>query len=286
MDRPAPPELVSGLSEIAPRFGAILCDVWGVVHNGIVPFAPAVEALTRFREGGGIVILVTNAPRPNWSVQEQLDRIGVQSAAYDRIVTSGDVARGLLAQQEGARVFHLGPDRDLSLYEGLRVELSSPEEAAVASCTGLIDDETEVTEDYDPILLRLAALNLNMVCANPDIVVERGDRLIPCAGALAVRYRALGGRTIVVGKPFARIYEIAMAEVAAVHGVPIERERILAVGDGAATDIRGANEAGLASLFITAGIHSAEYGSDPDRVGAFLGRSRARATGMMQRLAW
>ncbi len=288
MDRAAPPDVVSGLSAVASRYAAILCDVWGVVHDGTAPFAAAVDALTRFRAGGGIVILVSNAPRPAWSVRDQIDRLGVDRAAYDRIVTSGDVTRSLLDRHRGARLYHLGPGRDLPLYQGLAVELSDLESAQIVSCTGLVDDETETAEDYDPLLAALAARNLPMICANPDLVVDRGGRLIPCAGALAVRYRTIGGRTEVVGKPFARIYDVALAAIAEVLVAEVDRERVLAIGDGAATDIKGANEAGLASLFITSGIHAGDYGSaaDPERVRAVLGRHGARATGMMPRLAW
>ena len=286
MDRPVSPEILPGLARIAAGYRAILCDVWGVIHNGVMSFAPAVDALARFRRQGGIVILLTNAPRPAWSVVEQLDRLSVDRSAYDRIVTSGDVAREILQRRGAAKTFHLGPDRDLSLYDGLDLELTDAENAELISCTGLFDDETETAADYDGMLAGFAARGIEMICANPDIVVDRGGKLIPCAGAIAVRYREHGGATIVLGKPFAAVYDLAFEAVAAIAGGPVPREKIVAIGDGAATDMRGANEAGIPAIFVAEGVHAAEYGSDGERIAGFLRRSGARADGVMTRLTW
>jgi HAD superfamily hydrolase (TIGR01459 family) len=249
-------------------------------------FAPAVDALARVRRQGGIVILLTNAPRPAWSVVEQLDRLSVDRSAYDRIVTSGDVAREILQRRGAAKTFHLGPDRDLSLYDGLDLELTDAENAELISCTGLFDDETETAADYDGMLAGFAERGIEMICANPDIVVDRGGKLIPCAGAIAVRYREHGGATIVLGKPFPAIYDLAFEAVAAIAGRPVPREKIVAIGDGAATDMRGANEAGIPAIFVAEGVHAAEYGSDGERIAGFLRRSGARADGVMTRLTW
>lgn len=286
----ADPERLSGLSRIAGSYRAILCDVWGVVHNGLRPFASAVDALSRFRADGGVVLLITNAPRPRQPVLGQLDHIGVDRAAYDLVVTSGDVARGLLVEHGEARILHLGPDRDLSLYAGLPVTLSTPDEAEVISCTGLYDEDNETADDYLDLLTRLRDRGLTMVCANPDLVVERGDKLIPCAGALAALYVQLGGKVSIAGKPHPPVYEKALSELAALAGAPIPREAILAIGDGLPTDIRGGNDAGLDTLFISGGIHALDFGTleDPqaELVGGVLARSGLGAVGFMPRLAW
>lgn len=286
MDHSPVPAVLSGLSDVSSRYNALLCDVWGVIHNGVGHFAEATDALIRFRTAGGIVVLITNAPRPAWSVRDQLDSLGVNREAYDRIVTSGDVAVQLLARLGVAAVHHIGPDRDLPLYSSLPVQLSSVDEAEIVCCTGLVDDEAETPADYDPLLQRCLARKLEMICANPDIVVDRGGKLIPCAGAVAERYAARGGRVTSVGKPLTAIYEVALDEIAAIAGRPVHRGELLAVGDGAQTDIRGANDAGIASLFISSGVHAGEYEEDIGHVLDFLGSREARVTGVMPKLVW
>lgn len=288
MDAMTTPRRLAALADIAPSFPALLCDVWGVVHNGVRPFAPAVAALVAYRRRGGIVVLITNAPRPRHSVAEQLDQIGVDAAAYDDIVSSGDVARETLSGRENARIFHLGPDRDLSLYEELSIELVPLDQADLVSCTGLYDDETETPSDYDELFGQMKARRLAMVCANPDLVVERGDRIIPCAGALAVRYRDQGGAVDIVGKPHAPIYRSAIALIGDRVGAKTAPADILAIGDGAATDMVGANRAGLRSLYISSGMRSADAGANierPDAVAAFLARFETTADYYMPSLS-
>jgi HAD superfamily hydrolase (TIGR01450 family) len=286
MDHPVIPHTISGLSELAPRSRAILCDVWGVIHNGVAAFAPAIDALIRFRDQGGVVVLITNAPRPDWSVVEQLDRLKVDRRAYDRVVTSGDVAREVLASHAGARVFHLGPDRDLVLYRDLDLELTDSARALLVSCTGLFNEDTETAADYDPMLLDFAYRGIEMICANPDLVVDRGGKLIPCAGAIAVRYREHGGDATVLGKPFRAIYDLAIAAIQDIAGTRIPTEELVAIGDGVSTDIRGANDMGIRAVFVTNGIHAAEYAADPASIAGFLRRSGAAADGVMGRLSW
>lgn len=277
--------LIGGLEEIAARYDGLLCDVWGVVHNGLRAFAPAAVALRRFRAERGPVLLVTNAPRPARLIRAQLAKFGVGEDVYDDVLTSGDVTREVIAARPGARVFHLGPARDLPFYEGLDITLVGEAEADLVSCTGLVDDTRETPEAYAAMLERLAERGLTMACANPDIVVERGDTLVYCAGALAQRYAALGGETIIVGKPHAPIYEAARARLA-------ERgaQKILAVGDGLPTDIRGAHDAGIDALFVTGGIHEADFGPagapDPERVGARLQAEGLAAVAFMPSLRW
>ncbi len=266
------PKTIDTLAEISGDYDVILCDVWGVLHNGIDPFLPAASALERARKDGKAVILITNAPRVWREVDASLSMIGVPNAAWDRMVTSGDVTRALIA--EGSRsVFYLGPDRDMTILEGLDVELVEEFEARAVVCTGLIDDETETPEDYAEMLQRFRARDLPFVCANPDIVVERGDRLVWCAGALARDYAQLGGRTLIAGKPHKPIYDATLKAAAEVLGRPVPAGRALAIGDGILTDIKGAVANGIDVLFVTAGIHAAEYGGanpDPAKLSAFL----------------
>lgn len=281
------PKAIFGLHQIAPAYRAVLCDIWGVVHNGEVAFTPAVEALSRFRSSGGVAVLITNAPRPAFLVRQQLDRIGVDRDGYDAVVTSGDVTASLLAAHAGRRVHHLGPDRDLPLYQGLAIRLCDLDSSEIVSCTGLVDDERETPEDYDGTLRDMIARDLPMVCANPDLVVERGDRLIHCAGALAERYRRLGGRVTIVGKPYPPIYDSAMERIAAAAGARLPAAAVLAIGDGVSTDMLGANQAGMDALFVTSGIHAREYEpGDPADVAAFLERCGAFAKATLPRLSW
>jgi HAD superfamily hydrolase (TIGR01459 family) len=285
------PLLVPGLSALAPSYGAVLCDVWGVLHNGVAAFGPACEALTAFRrETGGPVVLITNAPRPNAPVRLQLAELGVPTSAFDDIVTSGDVTRGAIEALDGAPVLHIGPERDLTLFEGLKAPLSGEDGAEAVVCTGLVDDEQETPETYRPLFERLIARDIPFICANPDIVVERGDTLIWCAGALARLYEDMGGRVTIVGKPHAPIYEAAIARAEAAAGHKLERSAILAIGDGLPTDIRGAVANRLDALFITDGIHGADFGpaGQPDEA---LVRARLKEEGLtaraaVPRLAW
>ncbi|GAB4364326.1 MAG: TIGR01459 family HAD-type hydrolase [Oricola sp.] len=279
---------IANLAEISGGYDAIFCDVWGVLHNGVRSWTAAWKALAAEREAGRAVVLITNAPRPKGPVSEQLAMLGVPATAYDDIVTSGDVTRALI--RENARtVFHIGPDRDMSLYDGLDVEMAEEREAATVVCTGLYDDETETPADYAGLLQRLRARNLPFICANPDIVVERGDRLVYCAGALAKDYGMMGGRTLIAGKPHAPIYDEAMARAAAVLGRTLARDRVLAIGDGLTTDVKGAMDYGLDLLFISDGIHAREYGApgNPDRekMAAHLDGFGARPVATMMKLS-
>jgi HAD superfamily hydrolase (TIGR01459 family) len=275
---------ISSLNAISHRYKALLCDVWGVLHNGISPFPGAVAALQRARQDGLKVVLVTNSPRPRAGVVAQLADIGVDESAWDAIVTSGDVTRRLI--REGPRaLFHIGAERDLPLYDGLGVDLVGEDAAEGVSCTGLFDDDTETPDDYAPLLARFAARGLPFICANPDIVVERGSRLIWCAGALARDYAALGGRVAIAGKPHRPIYEAAHALAAELCGMPLERAHLLAIGDGMPTDIKGARDFGIDALYISGGIHAHEYGADRESLEAFVAGQGMAPVADMERLA-
>jgi len=259
---------IHGLGEIADRYDAILCDIWGVLHNGVTSFAPAAKALTSFRQRGGAVVLISNAPRPSPPIRRQVLKLGVPEEAIDAIVTSGDVTVGLMEDEDGDRVLHIGPARDLSLFAaaeatGRRPRLVALEDAQYALCTGLRDDESETPDDYEPELSAMAARGMTMICANPDIVIHRGETLIYCAGALAGRYEELGGRVVYAGKPYAPIYARALALAEKARGAAIDKSRVLAIGDGMKTDIAGAARAGLDALFVTGGIHRSLHGERP-----------------------
>jgi HAD superfamily hydrolase (TIGR01459 family) len=276
---------IQGLNDIAGDYDALLCDVWGVLHNGVRAFPNAVDALQKFRQGGGRVVLVTNAPRPSLPIRLQLKSLGVPDDAYDALVTSGDVTRTVIAAWPGVKVLHVGHERDLSFYEGLDAKLVSEAEAELISCTGLFDDNVETPENYRELFGRLVKRRLPMICANPDIVVERGDRLIYCGGALARLYSEMGGEAILVGKPHAPIYAAAKKRFS-----EFGARRILAVGDGLPTDIRGAVENGVPVLFVTGGIHAADFGPhenpDGERVAARLHAEGLSAVAYIPTLAW
>jgi HAD superfamily hydrolase (TIGR01459 family) len=247
------------LRELVTNVDVVLSDIWGVVHNGLESFPEACEALHTYRSRGGTVILITNAPRPADSVQRQLRKLGVADETYDAIVSSGDLTRLYVAEHPGRKMFWLGPERDNSIYRGLPAVTAPLEEADYIVCTGLYDDETETPEDYRGMMLQARERKLTLVCANPDIVVERGDRLIYCAGAIAELYRELGGEVIFYGKPHRPIYERAMALAGERQGHQIDRRKVLAIGDSVRTDLTGAREFGIDCLFVTRGIHSEEF---------------------------
>ncbi|MBN9051368.1 MAG: TIGR01459 family HAD-type hydrolase [Rhizobiales bacterium] len=253
--------LDSRLSVLAGRYDALLCDVWGVIHNGVAAFPDAVKALSHYRAGGGRVILITNAPRANADVYTQLDRLNVPRTAYDTIVTSGDLTRGAIRARAGQSVFHLGPERDRSVFAGIDVRFAGVDDADFIVCTGLFNDDTETPENYRDMLGRARSRSLFMACANPDVIVEKGGRIIYCAGALADLYRDLGGDVLYAGKPYAPIYEAAFAAAEKFAGAPVARSRMLAIGDSVRTDFTGARNLGLDFLFVTSGIHAEELGA-------------------------
>ena len=250
---------VEGLRDLVDGVEVVLSDIWGVVHNGLESFPEACEALRTYRGRGGTVILITNAPRPADSVRRQLRKLGVPDDTYDAIVSSGDLTRHYVADHPGRKLFWLGPERDGSIYRGLDPVLAPLEQADYIVCTGLLDDETESAEDYREMMLKARERRLTLICANPDIVVERGDRLIYCAGAIAELYRELGGEVIFYGKPHRPIYERAIQLAGERGGHEVKLDRVLAIGDSVRTDLAGAHGFGIDCLFVTRGIHSDEF---------------------------
>jgi HAD superfamily hydrolase (TIGR01459 family) len=284
------PSLTHRFSTFSSAYDVVLSDVWGVVHNGLAAWSDACDALARFRARGGTVVLISNAPRPGDGVTRQLDRLNVPRGAYDAIVTSGDVTRTVMSERPGQPMFHLGPERDLGIFAGLDAPSAPVEEAAYVVCTGLVNDEVETPEDYRALLGRMRGRDLFMICGNPDLVVERGDRLVYCAGAIADLYGEMGGEVLYAGKPYRPIYAQALAEAAARRGAETPRARVLAIGDSVRTDLKGAVTLGIDCLFVTSGIHAEELGGreDPDLValGRMFTEAKLAPKAVTRRLVW
>jgi HAD superfamily hydrolase (TIGR01459 family) len=279
------------LSAVAADYDVLFCDVWGVIHNGRESWPEPCAALATFRARGGRVVLVSNSPRPASDVVAQLDGLGVPRESWDAFVTSGDATRVELGRRAPGPAWIIGPDRDRTLYDGLDLtRATGAEDAAFISVTGPYDDTVETPEDYRARLTPAAARGLELICANPDKVVRRGDVLIYCGGALADLYAELGGPVVLAGKPHAPIYDLALVEAARLLGRPVDRRRVLCIGDGVTTDVLGAERQGLDCLFIAAGIHEAaadaDGGLDPARAQALLDAEGTSARYAALELAW
>ena len=285
---PMLPRLISGLSDIAQDHDALICDVWGVVHDGHRHHPAAAAALTRFKQTRGPVVLLTNAPRVPAEVAAQCASYGLPGDCYDAIVSSGGAARDELARLSTGGtlpLYYIGPDRDLTMIEGLDIRRAGIDEAQVALAIGLRDDMTETPDDYAGELAQMRERGMTMLCANPDLVVHRGDKLLYCAGALAKAYEALGGKVTYYGKPYLPVYESALATLGVLLGH--RPERPLAVGDGLLTDIKGANAAGLEALFIADGVHGEDIAPYTDEhLAALFTRYGAAAGSVTRKLAW
>ncbi|QEN89865.1 TIGR01459 family HAD-type hydrolase [Labrys sp. KNU-23] len=286
------PRLIHGFREIASAYDLIFCDIWGVIHNGHRVFDGVADALIAYRRQGGTAVLVSNAPRPAQSVVPQLDRLGLPRECWDAIVTSGDVTRAQIAAVAARKLFHLGPDRDRPLYDGLGIRFAdTPEAGEVVVCTGLFDDTTETPETYGDMLAGFKARDVPMICANPDLIVDRGGTIIYCAGALAEAYRAIGGEVAICGKPYQPIYDAAFETAASLRGKQTSSARTLAIGDSVRTDLAGAAAIGCGALFISGGIHALEAGHegdgvDPEALAAFLADKGVIPDAVMPRLIW
>ena len=281
----SPIPILTSVASLGPTADAWICDIWGVLHNGVTPFLPAAVAARRFRAQGGIVCLLSNAPRPHGSVIAQMTEIGVPTDAYDFVVTSGDLTRRLIAERSDKRLFHLGPPKDAPIFDGLDVEFIGPERAEFVICSGYYNDDVETPDDYKDMLAGLKANDALMVCANPDIFVERGDRLVYCAGALAEAYEKIGGRVIYAGKPHLPAYHMATEAIGRLKGGAIAKGRILAVGDGLRTDMAGAANFGIRSLFIASALH-AKGPLDATVLAELFADAAARPVGAMDGLRW
>ncbi len=301
------PRLIEGLAGIAENYDVVLCDVWGVVHNGATALMPAVDALSRFRARGGAVVLLTNSPGPSRLVAELLDRLSAPRSSYDAIASSGDVTVSLLIERAGQSLFHIGAAAETGLFEEVAALTGrAPRQAPIESadfvlCTGFIDFWRETPQDYDERLKRILNRRLDFICANPDLVVEVDGALAYCAGAIAERYQRLGGRVIQAGKPFAPIYHRALALAGQARGEAAAASRVLAIGDAMGTDIKGAAAQGFDSILVTSGIHrqdlhpeaKGEAQADPEctsldaeALRQFVATAGCRPTAAMTALRW
>lgn len=248
-------QIIDSLADIADRYDAVLCDLWGCYHDGVTPHDGAISGLRGFRQGGGIVSLLTNAPRPDFSTAKQLAAMKAPTDTHDLIVTSGDATiEGMRVGNFGASCHHIGPPRDQDLFADFDMARVGLEDADFILCSGLDDDTTESPEDYAERIARGVSRGLPMVCANPDVIVDRGETRLYCGGAIAEAYAAAGGAVHLYGKPHAPIYDMAVAKVCAVAGRDVPRARILTIGDGPATDVRGGMAHGFDTLFIAGGL--------------------------------
>jgi len=281
--------IVDSVQDIGKGYRAWFVDIWGVMHNGRTAFPEASAATRAFRDQGGVVVLLSNSPRPSPAVQEQLREFGVPDGAYDATVTSGDLTRHELGKHAGARVFHLGPERDRAIFAGLDIALTGPEEAELVVCSGPFNDDVETPDDYTGLLGALAARGLLMICANPDHMVERGHRLVYCAGALAAVYETFGGKVIYAGKPHVPVYELALETAGRLAGETLDRARVLAIGDGLKTDIAGAGSFGIDAVFVASGLHAPGEGGealDAAHLTQLFGQEGRRPIAAMRGLQW
>lgn len=282
--------VIHSIAPLAAETDAWLVDIWGVMHNGVRPFLDAGEACARFREDGGRVLLLSNSPRPASGVKAQLDQIGVRIDAYDTILSSGDATRELIRAYNGAGVYHLGPDRDLPIFSGInvaRVGAEPGDGAKAIVCTGLFDDTHETPTNYMEMLSGFVQRGLPMICANPDIRVERGGQVIYCAGALAEAYAQLGGEVALAGKPFKPIYDMAFERLAELRGKEVARSRMLAIGDGIKTDIAGATAIGVRAVYVASRVHMGDDEAlEPAVLSALFPEKNARPVAAMAQLVW
>lgn len=272
-------QIIAALSDIASGYDVLFCDLWGCLHNGRAPYPDAVAALQQYRRNGGRVVLLTNAPRPSQFVIAQLDRMGVPRDTWDLVVSSGDAAQyAMLMGAVGRKVWHLGPAKDDGFFTEIPSDLSDEppitrvtlDAAEGIVCTGPFDELTETPEDYRAQFLYAKAKGLKLLCANPDLVVDMGDKRIYCAGALAGLYDEMGGESLYFGKPHPPIYDLARTRLAALTGVSLESGAALAVGDGIGTDIQGALGEGIDALFVTGGLAADAFGPDAENPDAAL----------------
>jgi len=273
---------IVGLGQISEQYDAALVDIWGVIHNGRDAFPAAIEALQRFRQERGPVVLISNSPRPSVAIPAQFDEVGVPHNVYDAIVTSGDATIDELARRAPGPAFKLGPKRDDRLYENLALNFVELKDAAFITCTGLFDDENETPDDYTDLLGEARELNLPLICANPDIKVKKGDKMIYCGGALALAYEDMGGEGIYAGKPHDAIYRLSRSWLGELAGYEIDRSKVLTIGDNIQTDLLGAQNQNYDALFVADGLDA----GNADAVANLLEKHNIYVKYMLSSLTW
>jgi HAD superfamily hydrolase (TIGR01459 family) len=286
----APPLIIAQLRALAGEFDVVLCDVWGVLHNGVTAHAEASQALRRVRARGATVVLISNAPRPHVVVEKHLALLGVDRDAWDEFVTSGDLTREVVASRPGVPLFHMGPARDFRLFDGLDAPRVGEKEAQYILCTGPMPEDVRSAEYFRLSFGEFVGRGLEFVCANPDLVVERGDELLLCAGSLAALYESLGGKVLYAGKPHRPIYDLALAKAGRRRGRAVDPKRVLAIGDAPRTDIAGARAIGAHTLLVAKGIHAKELMPqgvvDGEALERMLAEAEARPDAVIDQLRW
>lgn len=285
------PDILTRAGALLKCYRVLFCDVWGVVHNGAAPYAAACKALQTFRDQGGVVILVSNAPVPKHRVQSMLDRVGVPDGIADDIVSSGDIALRHVADAGYQRAYYIGPaDRDAAFFDAASAQSVDMDKAEAVVCTGLVDDRNEKPEDYKPVLRAALRRSLPFVCANPDFVVDVGETRFFCAGAIADLYEQMGGDVFWAGKPHRTAYEAAVVAAAEHRGKAVLPNDVLVIGDTVRTDIEGADRAGLDALFIAGGIHRDDVVRDgeisPDLLRVLFSEGAPPVKAAMVELTW
>ncbi|MEM7597056.1 MAG: TIGR01459 family HAD-type hydrolase [Pseudomonadota bacterium] len=273
-------QIITALSDVSERYDALFVDLWGCVHNGVTAFPEAVTALRAYRETGGIVVLVTNSPRARNRVERQLDTFNVPQDCWDTIATSGDSARAAMFRgMVGEKVYFIGQDSDLKFFDPLSI-IDDPAEitrvpldqAEGIVCAGPFDPMAD-PETWRPDLLFAKQKGMKLLCANPDIVVDRGEIREWCAGAVAKMYTEMGGESLYFGKPHPPIYDLSYRRLEAIKP-GVVKSRILAIGDGILTDIPGAIGEDIDSLFISGGLAAEQTKTmdqpDPDALTTYL----------------
>jgi HAD superfamily hydrolase (TIGR01459 family) len=282
-------EFLSGFAPLAKDYDGFIVDLWGVVHDGVKPYPGAVECLTRLRERGKRVVLLSNAPRRAHAAQASMRRMGIPDDLYTDILTSGEAVHRHLRDRPdawwqglGTRVFHLGPERDRNVLEGLGLtEVATPAEAEFMLNTGP-DDHRNPTDmaEFEPVLAKCRAAGLPMICGNPDLEVVRDGVRVLCAGSLAVRYQAMGGDVRSLGKPDPAIYGPVF------RMLDLPTERVMAVGDSLRTDIAGAAAVGVASCWVLGGLHGEELAGDTYRTRAAVAEAGLKPAAAIVGFGW
>ena len=286
------PNMLSGLHEVADNYDAIFCDIWGVLHNGAAPFKGVPEALQQFKASGKPVILLSNAPRPSSAAQQRLRNLSVPDDCYDEIVTSGNAAIHILSErtQRGETYHFVGAEKDMDTIKGFEDSQTELDKADYILLTGMQDHLTQTPEDYHAPMQEWLKHNLTLICANPDRIVQMGDRLLYCAGAIAEIYETMGGKVTWLGKPYPYVYELARQRALEHLNLAADAQiNILAIGDGPKTDIIGANREALDVIYITGGLSSNETEfdlTDPEQFARRLAQDGGYAFAAMKHLVW
>ena len=273
---------INNFSEVYEKYDSVICDIWGVIHNGQELFSSSVDCLYDLKNKGYPIVLVSNAPRPGEEIKLMLEKMGLEKNCYDKIITSGDLTQKILNDGSlGQNCYHIGPDRDLKIFDGVGVNRVSFDESDFIFITGLFNDEEEDENSYLPLLKKSKKRKLKLLCANPDIWVQRGSDLIPCAGAISKKYESIGGEVINIGKPFQPIFDEAMKNINSLGNGKFSST--IVIGDGIDTDIKGANDYKLDSLLTLGGLFS---GQKIDEVHKVINKKKVFPTYLIEELTY